>query len=74
MSAFGKRSGVNGGGGQRPAFGVARPMRGPEVGGAQFPPIDSVPLPGAGDPAAMPSDAMQRLTHRQDGSGEAAAS
>ena len=47
MSAFGKRNGTSGGGGaQRPAFGVARPMHGPETGGAQFPPIDSVPLPG----------------------------
>ena len=75
MSAFGKRNGT-GGGGQRPAFGVARPMHSPEPGGAQFPPIDSVPLPSA--PAdtsgsAAAGDAMARLNDRQQGSGDAAA-
>ncbi|HEY0269813.1 MAG TPA: CpaF family protein [Sphingomonas sp.] len=78
MSAFGRRSGAGGGsGGQRPAFGVARPMHGPDTGGGQFPPIDSVPLPGAGVVDAMSpqhGDAMQRLTNRQDGSGDAAQS
>ena len=77
MSAFGKRSGASGGGGQRPAFGVARPMHAPEPGGMQFPPIETVPLPGAAEPIAMPmggGDALARLTSRQDGSGEAAQS
>jgi pilus assembly protein CpaF len=75
MSAFGRRNGASGGsGGQRPAFGVARPMHGPDVGGgSQFPPIDSVPLPGVDTMPAQQTDAMQRLTNRQDGSGEAAA-
>ena len=75
MSAFGRRGG--GSGGQRPAFGVARPMHGGDTGGGQFPPIDSVPLPGAAaEPAlpASPADAMARLTSRQEGSGEAATS
>ena len=76
MSAFGKRNGTGGGSGQRPAFGVARPMHSPEPGGAQFPPIDSVPLPGAGesDHGANTGDAMARLTSRQDASGDAASS
>ena len=51
MSAFGRRNGMSG---QpvRPAFGVARPMQGgampraEDAAGSQFPPIDSVPLPG----------------------------
>jgi pilus assembly protein CpaF len=59
MSAFGKRPGIGGPGGARPAFGVARPMQGgagmaparpediPLQGGNQFPPIQSMPLPGA---------------------------
>ena len=77
MSAFGRRSGTGGGtgGGQRPAFGVARPMHSPEPGGTQFPPIDSVPLPGMPEGSApLHGDAMARLTSRQDGSGEAASS
>jgi len=52
MSAFGKRPGVGTGPGNRPAFGVARPMQGggrgaetPPPGGSQFPPIDSVEIP-----------------------------
>jgi pilus assembly protein CpaF len=78
MSAFGRRSGSGGGNsgsGPRPAFGVARPMHSPEPGGTQFPPLDSVPLPGAEtDAPAAPIDAMARLASRQDGSGDAAAS
>ena len=97
MSAFGRRGGL-GGAGNRPAFGVARPMHGPastqrpaaEPGGAQFPPIDDVPLPGGAardvplpgsggiEPPATTSaatgDAMARLTERQNASGEAASS
>lgn len=54
MSAFGRRSGIGGGTGSRPAFGVARPMHGPGTaraeplpGGEQFPPLGAAPLPGA---------------------------
>ncbi len=77
MSAFGKRGGIAGGG-QRPSFGVARPMQGGDAGGGgQFPPIESVPLPGASlEAPAEPlhGDAMARLTSRQDASGDAAVS
>ncbi|HEY0027773.1 MAG TPA: CpaF family protein [Allosphingosinicella sp.] len=79
MSAFGRRGGNNGsGGGGRPAFGVARPMKGSASGGpvsfspdpdggSQFPPIDSMDFPdsldeGLGTPAA--GDAMSRLADR----------
>jgi len=77
MSAFGKRGGIGGSsGGNRPAFGVARPMQGPggsspapvDEGGKQFPRIDSVPLPGAmpeDSPKPINSDAMARLNDRQ---------
>ncbi len=44
MSAFGRRSGLGGGTGGRPAFGVARPMQ----GGAPARPSD--PLPPGGEP------------------------
>ena len=80
MSAFGRRNGM-GSNAPRPAFGVARPMQGgpapkePE-GGSQFPPIESLPLPGEPDAlvGTMPggaADAMQRLADRQAGSGDA---
>ncbi len=77
MSAFGKRNGANGMGANRPAFGVARPMQGsgpanptpPAArnvgGGAQFPPIDSIPLPSAPSGHEPPMDAMARLTQRE---------
>ncbi len=90
MSAFGRRSGMGSATGGRPAFGVARPMQGPmpgvrqpdpiPMGGDQFPPISSVPLPGGGGlagpvsimeprdpggPSVASSDAMQRLAERQ---------
>ena len=85
MSAFGRRSGMGGGQPARPAFGVARPMQGngfarPDEAapGSQFPPIDSVPLPGEDMlPGTMPAgtlDAMQRLTDRQNASGDAGSS
>jgi pilus assembly protein CpaF len=90
MSAFGRRNGIAGAPGNRPAFGVARPMQGgparePE-GGEQFPPIASVPLPGASLEAetlaavgvsagsGQSHDAMQRLADRQAASGEASTS
>ena len=89
MSAFGRRNGISGGQSARPAFGVARPMQGSSMpggspvaraepeGGAQFPPIDSLPMPGETDgfsSGMMPAgqlDAMQRLSDRQNASGEA---
>ena len=82
MSAFGKKNGLGGG---KPSFGVAKPMNGsgkktaksdnPEdnLGGNQFPPIESIPLPGEGATAPSPSpspsapdqnDAMARLSER----------
>ena len=86
MSAFGRRNGAGGGPGGRPSFGVARPMKGPAPiagspppieGGEQFPPLDSVELPGEesfATPAANRGDAMSRLADRQAGSGDAAQS
>ncbi len=85
MSAFGRRSGMGSGQPARPAFGVARPMQGgggqradESAPGSQFPPIDSVPLPGedslAGTMPAGTLDAMQRLTDRQNASGESGSS
>jgi pilus assembly protein CpaF len=77
MSAFGRRSGTNGTGGQRPSFGVARPMKGggpaplTVEGGEQFPPLDAFAAPdefGSMDPGA--SDAMSRLHDRMAQSGE----
>ena len=84
MSAFGKRGGV--GGGSRPNFGVAKPMKGgpggapvqpssPPAGGDQFPPIDELTPQidsTSSDPASM--GAMDRLTARQNGSGDQASS
>ncbi|MFL6753807.1 MAG: CpaF family protein [Sphingomicrobium sp.] len=78
MSAFGKRAGVSGG---RPSFGVAKPMKGGPAGsgalagGEQFPPIDELTPPadapvvdsGAGGGLGA---AMDRLTARQNASGE----
>ena len=76
MSAFGRRGGT-GAAGQRPAFGVARPMKGPgplplaqDEGGDQFPPLDSMELGedgamGASQAPMERGDAMQRLTERQ---------
>ena len=73
MSAFGKRGGINGG--NRPSFGVARPMQGgapvkPDefAGGEQFPPITSAPIPNEDGEILTPSpiDAMTRLANRQD--------
>src|SRR6185312_7937471 len=83
MSAFGKRSGM---GGSRPSFGVAKPMKGGPAGasasqgGDQFPPIEELEAPeeAQGADSAPPSGslggAMDRLTARQNASGDAASS
>ncbi len=70
----------NGSGG-RPAFGTAKPMKGPALtrpadnGGSQFPPIESLPLAEEEfTPAVDRSDAMARLADRQAQSGEQASS
>jgi pilus assembly protein CpaF len=81
MSAFGKRSGMGGGG--RPSFGVAKPMKGspskaqalPEQpeGGDQFPPLDeltaAVDAP-VSESGVAPMGAMDKLAARQNASGE----
>jgi pilus assembly protein CpaF len=82
MNAFGKRGSLTAG--QRPSFGVAKPMKGspgaasaaPE-GGDQFPPIEE--LDEEADDSAPSQDstqggAMERLTARQNASGDAASS
>jgi pilus assembly protein CpaF len=75
-------------GGGRPSFGVAKPMKGgpgaaasnpaePPAGGDQFPPIDELtPSMDAAisDSGGNNSGAMDRLTARQNASGEAASS
>ena len=81
MSAFGRRSGTTStGGGQRPSFGVARPMKGPVNlnpnqldGGEQFPPIDPMDFGSEdfGGPAPSGVDAMSRLADRMALSAEA---
>ena len=74
MNAFGKRGGV--GGGQRPSFGVARPMKGGSGGGAGAEPE---PFPLAEEPAApfdpaAPVGAMDRLNSRMNASADAGSS
>ena len=62
MSAFGRRPGATSGLGNRPAFGVARPMQGGgtarpadgETGGEQFPPL---PMPGESSDPLPPAPA-----------------
>jgi len=77
MSAFGRRGGI--GGGNRPSFGVAKPMQvasGGIQGGEQFPPVESVSAsddPTASAPGSN-GDAMARLADRQAASGEAGVS
>jgi pilus assembly protein CpaF len=81
MNAFGKRGSLATG--QRPSFGVAKPMKGgpggssasgPE-GGDQFPPVEELENAVAStDAPAMGGGAMERLTARQNASGEAASS
>src|SRR4029453_693731 len=79
MNAFGKRNGL--GAGQRPQFGVARPMKGGQApkGGEQFPPVEDLPEGEEAEPAAegtpaAPLGAMDRLNDRQNASGDAASS
>ncbi|HKX92370.1 MAG TPA: CpaF family protein [Sphingomicrobium sp.] len=80
MSAFGKRGGMTGG---RPSFGVAKPMKGgpakqqaiphEEEGGEQFPPLDELTPPvdaPVSDTGLTPMGAMDRLTARQNASGD----
>ena len=79
MSAFGRRSGMGNGSGGRPAFGTARPMKGPALpnpadGGSQFPPIESVSVPEEEFTPVDRGDAMARLADRQAQSGEQASS
>ena len=81
MSAFGRRGGI---GAARPNFGVAKPMKGAPGakaaeadaegdGGEQFPPLESL-SPDGGDADAPTDAAMDRLTARQNESGDAASS
>ena len=85
MNAFGKRGGASGGGG-RPQFGVAKPMK---SGGAspasasvpdeaeQFPPVSDLTSSldgGAPEPSAVGGAAMDRLNNRQNGDGGQASS
>nr|MBA3730081.1 Flp pilus assembly complex ATPase component TadA [Sphingomonas sp.] len=83
MSAFGKRGGSSGGG-ARPNFGVARPMKSSggkasaaPSGGEQFPPLEEMvsdgDLPSA-ETGGQPQGAMDRLNSRQNASGNAASS
>ena len=81
MSAFGKRGGMSGG---RPSFGVAKPMKGSGTGkaqaipsepqgGDQFPPLDELTPPvdaPVSDSGVTPLGAMDRLTARQNASGD----
>ena len=79
MSAFGKRGGVSG---ARPSFGNAKPMKGgpgaasktaePE-GGEQFPPLEDLEATAEGS-APEGDAALDRLTARQNASGEQASS
>jgi pilus assembly protein CpaF len=75
MNAFGKRGGMSGG--QRPAFGVARPMKGGSPAPASADPFatdeDSAPPFDSADPS-LPIGAMDRLNNRMNASGDAASS
>src|SRR5215217_9184854 len=84
MSAFGKRGGISGG--ARPSFGVAKPMKGGPAnsssdssaldGGEQFPPLEELNPPAdldlgeESDSTAVTGEAMDRLTARQNLSGD----
>jgi len=71
MSAFGRRGGI--GGGNRPSFGVAKPMQvnGGIQGGEQFPPVETVSAPAEPGTTGPGGDAMSRLADRVAASGEA---
>ena len=82
MSAFGRRGGM---GASRPSFGVAKPMKGSPGakaaeneaeagGGEQFPPLEALSPAGAENDSVPTGAAMDRLTARQNQSGEAASS
>jgi pilus assembly protein CpaF len=81
MNAFGKRGSLSAG--QRPSFGVAKPMKGSpgaapadaSDGGNQFPPVDELENASTEGTSSGPGgEAMDRLTARQNASGEAASS
>ncbi len=81
MNAFGKRGSLAAG--QRPSFGVAKPMKGgpgaapaeASEGGEQFPPVEELEdVGGSSEAPASRGEAMDRLTARQNASGEAASS
>jgi pilus assembly protein CpaF len=81
MNAFGKRGSLAAG--QRSSFGVAKPMKGSpgsgsaaSEGGEQFPPVEDLEPVVEGEPSEphIPGGAMDRLTARQNSSGEAASS
>jgi pilus assembly protein CpaF len=74
MSAFGRRGGL--GGGNRPSFGVAKPMQvnGAIQGGEQFPPVENVAAPADSTSSSGSQDALARLADRQAASGEAGVS
>jgi pilus assembly protein CpaF len=83
MSAFGKKGNASGmKPGARPAFGVARPMKGAGAaprGGEQFPPLPGeavAPRPSSASPAApnrpqSTSEAIERLNERMQAVNEA---
>ena len=83
MSAFGKRGGSSGGG-ARPNFGVARPMKSSggkasaaPSGGEQFPPLEELASDGdlpSAETGGQPQGAMDRLNSRQNASGNGASS
>ncbi|WP_144095367.1 CpaF family protein [Croceicoccus sediminis] len=68
MNAFGRRNGMNGNGGGRPAFGVARPMKGAEPLRTQPPappPMDDDQFPPPPPAASTPEEeALARLAER----------
>ena len=80
MNAFGKRNGL----GQRPSFGVAKPMKGSPggvaaepQGGDQFPPVDELTPTvetSYADHGGAQGGAMDKLNNRQNASGAAASS
>jgi pilus assembly protein CpaF len=86
MNAFGKRSGASSGGGGRPQFGVAKPMKGGGAAAAapstpdeadQFPPISDLTADldgGLQAPTGPNGGAMDRLNNRQNGDGNQASS